>query len=564
MKFLPLIIILLWAGLMASCGGDRRVDTVLTSVDSLVFTAPDSAVRLLDSLTLDCASSAQLDRHALLTAKAREKAGIIVRDDTPDSMLSRSIDALGVAADHFRGRGDSLEVQTLFYRGVLLGYRGDYSEALVSLMEAADRAAETDDNFYRAMSYSRQADTYNRLYSVAKRAEMAKLSAKYFLLAGRPLYALREKMMLAQSLIRINDLSKGFDILNEIKTDTLLTGRHFVALYHRIISEAYFRSGDYRKSLLHSDSINIFAGRLSSIECSSASQAASTLRQFDMAEDYLKKARLSAKTKNDTANYLYSLAQLYSAEGKYDEFHDVFMKYYAGEIDLNNHLLSHPYTTLLTDYYHNSNAENLLKRKSAEENVLTLIFIILIIVILFIVSILIYRKNLRQKDLETHIIMADFQNLARKNAEQLEMQRNSPEADPDVYSLPGKLMNDFCEARYGMLSVGDSHSRFEKRAAEFIDSIDTSEVMSALEHFVDITNDNLMRRFREEFPDLPANYYKVALLSFAGFSVTSISCIIKLKEGSFRNIRSKIRTRINSSDCPDRDRFLSYFQNIRG
>ena len=88
--------------------------------------------------------------------------------------------------------------------------------------------------------------------------------------------------------------------------------------------------------------------------------------------------------------------------------------------------------------------------------------------------------------------------------------------------------------------------------------------MSALEHFVDITNDNLMRRFMEEFPDLPANYYKVALLSFAGFSVTSISCIIKLKEGSFRNIRSKIRTRINSSDCPDRDRFLSYFQNIRG
>ena len=207
---------------MASCGGDRRVDTVLTSVDSLVFTAPDSAVRLLDSLTLDCASSAQLDRHALLTAKAREKAGIIVRDDTPDSMLSRSIDALGVAADHFRGRGDSLEVQTLFYRGVLLGYRGDYSEALVSLMEAADRAAETGDNFYRAMSYREQVKVYTYLYAYDQALRLSQEAVEAFTLAGRPLHAAWEKVFLPQSLAYIGMVDEARNMIDHLATDSIV------------------------------------------------------------------------------------------------------------------------------------------------------------------------------------------------------------------------------------------------------------------------------------------------------------------------------------------------------
>ena len=208
---------------LAACTGQhRRVDTVLASADCLVFTAPDSAVRLLDSLTLDCASSAQLDRHALLTAKAREKAGIIVRDDTPDSMLSRSIDALGVAADHFRGRGDSLEVQTLFYRGVLLGYRGDYSEALVSLMEAADRAAETGDNFYRAMSYREQVKVYTYLYAYDQALRLSQEAVEAFTLAGRPLHAAWEKVFLPQSLAYIGMVDEARNMIDHLATDSIV------------------------------------------------------------------------------------------------------------------------------------------------------------------------------------------------------------------------------------------------------------------------------------------------------------------------------------------------------
>ena len=73
-----------------------------------------------------------------------------------------------------------------------------------------------------------------------------------------------------------------------------------------------------------------------------------------------------------------------------------------------------------------------------------------------------------------------------------------------------------------------------------------------------------MARFRHDVPDLSAGNYTIALLTFAGFSVESISGITKISEGGYRNARSRIRARINSSESPDADEFLSYFPKIRG
>lgn len=109
MKLLPVIsVLLLSVALCVSCGPDRRIDAVLSAADSLVFAAPDSAVALLESLDASRGSDDQIDRHALLLAKAREKAYVTVSDATPDSLLSRSIASLARAVRHFRGRGDSL------------------------------------------------------------------------------------------------------------------------------------------------------------------------------------------------------------------------------------------------------------------------------------------------------------------------------------------------------------------------------------------------------------------------------------------------------------------------
>ncbi|MDE7458395.1 MAG: hypothetical protein K2M77_05950, partial [Muribaculaceae bacterium] len=88
--------------LLTACIGGNRVSEALQTADKLIFVAPDSAVIMLDNLDLDHASRAQRARHALLLTKAREKANITV---TGDSLIA-------IAADYYRGHGDSLEVQS--------------------------------------------------------------------------------------------------------------------------------------------------------------------------------------------------------------------------------------------------------------------------------------------------------------------------------------------------------------------------------------------------------------------------------------------------------------------
>ena len=139
---------------MTACVGDNRVNETLQTADRLIFVAQDSAVIMLDNLDLDHASRAQRARHALLLTKAREKANITVTDDS----------LIAIAADYYRGCGDSLEVQSLFYHGVILGYRDDYPRALLSLIQAADLADAIGDDFYRAMACREQVGVYTKLY----------------------------------------------------------------------------------------------------------------------------------------------------------------------------------------------------------------------------------------------------------------------------------------------------------------------------------------------------------------------------------------------------------------
>ncbi len=185
-KLLSVILFVIALAAFVSCGNDRRVEAVLNDADTLMFSRPDSAVAMLDSLDLGMASRFQRARHALLLTKAREKA--YRPTDRLDSLIS-------LAVTEFRGRGDSLETQALFYRGVLLNNRRDYSAALISLMDAVDRAAETGDDFYRAMAYREQADVYSRLYSERPRYNAPTARFNIFSAPASPCMHFTKKLM---------------------------------------------------------------------------------------------------------------------------------------------------------------------------------------------------------------------------------------------------------------------------------------------------------------------------------------------------------------------------------
>ncbi len=124
--------------LMAAGCGHKNARESLLEADRLVNEHPDSALKILEDFDSHDTDRETQAWHALLLAKANEKALKHFHNDSLTAM----------AADYFRGRGDSLEIQALYYNGVIHDYNKLESEALIKLIEAVNKANAAGNDYY--------------------------------------------------------------------------------------------------------------------------------------------------------------------------------------------------------------------------------------------------------------------------------------------------------------------------------------------------------------------------------------------------------------------------------
>ena len=560
-KLLSLIIICLTLG---ACHQNNETDTALSNADTLIFSAPDSAVTLLDSLSTGDMSDFQRARHSLLLAKARAKAGIILADSPADSLLSRSIASLSKATALFQNRGDSLETQTLFYLGVLLGYRGDYSDALIALMESADISKNNNDHFYLAMSYREQAEIYTDLYAFEQAAKFGKLAYESFVQANRPLHAKWEQVSLIPSLSYSNQYEEAKELITTLLNDSLIlsdeTLRRQVYVH---ACELSIKLSDVEKAEKYFNAFLKEGGTPSSRLYAAMTRISLKAGDIDNAKQFYRKAISKAEDDTDSLAAKLALAQLQAAESDFQHAYLNQTKVYNRLNTKVNRLTTHPYTSLLSEHYHTKSIEQTAQRQIAEQRIWIGVLAIIMLIAFSCLLSLYYRKRLLRKELELEHIFSDMQALQLK-LESLIIQRTPDIENPRLSALPATLLNTLCKSRY-ILSPGDKgYKDIGKIAVDFIDTIKSSEILSDLELYIDQTNNGLMTRFREQITNLPSSYYNLALLTFIGFSNDSICCILKIGDGAARNARSKIRAAINCADCPDKELFLIYFKKMRG
>ncbi len=553
-KLLSVILFVIALAAFVSCGNDRRVDAVLNDADTLMFSRPDSAVAMLDSLDLGMASRFQRARHALLLTKAREKA--YRPTDRLDSLIS-------LAVTEFRGRGDSLETQALFYRGVLLNNRRDYSAALISLMDAVDRAAETGDDFYRAMAYREQADVYSRLYSERPRYECADSAVQYFQRAGKPLHALYEKINVADALIWLKRPAEARDSLLAVKDEAVAFGKDYAAFVHRKLSDAYARLDEPRAAIAHLDTVQMYFGRLPSFAWSLKARMAVYIDDPESAEAYLLKAIECAVTNNDSVNIDFVRPKLYYLRGRYKDAYNQLNDFMNTEVDLYNNLLSHPYTTLVGRYYKSESANLSAKYAEVNRQVVMWLIVACLLFVAIVCVVMVFRHRMRLREEREDILKSDMKELQRQLAERVA----TPPGVAGHPSSPGKIsaphhevFNRLCElaSRYTLSDEG--HKIIGLNVSLLIKSFQTDAVKHELENFVNATAGDLMQRFREQFPAMSDKKLDFVTLIFAGFKNQSVYIMLEFPSmGAVRTMRHRVKTEIETSDCRDKDEFLSYF-----
>lgn len=152
MKHLLFIVVALAVGL-AACQQHQSLTDAITQADAVVCSQTDSALAILATVDTFGAPERLKAHYVLLFEKASDKA---YRTNTADSAIS-------AAVRYYEGRGDTLEAQALYYKGVVQFNKQDYGYSLISLTQAHEAADRAKDIFYKAMSSRTLSDVYNVL-----------------------------------------------------------------------------------------------------------------------------------------------------------------------------------------------------------------------------------------------------------------------------------------------------------------------------------------------------------------------------------------------------------------
>ena len=91
---------------------------------------------------------------------------------------------------------------------------------------------------------------------------------------------------------------------------------------------------------------------------------------------------------------------------------------------------------------------------------------------------------------------------------------------------------------------------------------DLGSDIKARKRFEDMLNeesDNIVNRFRSDFPNLPEETVRLASYIFAGFDNTTLSLVLGTSPSNTRSVKKRLKDRIALSSAIYRDEYLSYF-----
>lgn len=539
--------------MLAGCRHNGIVEDRLLLADSLMSVSPDSAYAILDTLDSSDATEMLQSWHALLLVKANEKTYRRFHNDSLTKM----------AAEYFRGRGDSLEIQALFYNGVIQGYNRNYADALIYLIEATEKAAAIGDRFYQAMAYREQADIYSSLSVESKHLEYADSAQRYFSKAGRPVHALREKLSLVDALVSLARIDSAARVLSDIRSDSAyINAPAFNAAYHRLMCDIYTRRFDYQSALNHLDSVADYTNGLTSVELSQRARLLAFLGEYRMAYDALGQANLFAFESADSAQIKLSEAIIAARTDDYQKAYKAFMYFFNNYAGTSQYLVTHPYTSIVGEYYRQQSKARNDELRLTRNRLLTWIAIAALTAALAIAAVVIYRRRLREKAYQSEALLSDIQHLQKIiDIREKEAADTATQSARQSVSSRYAMLNKLYEIAGCMPDSNDGYTLLGKNVSRLLTAFRTDEALNEIEDCVNRHFGALMARFREQYPDMTERNRRFVLLSFAGFSNQSITTILDVSSpNALRTMRHRIRKQIEDTDTPDRELFLSFLR----
>ncbi|MCM1518776.1 MAG: hypothetical protein NC117_09060 [Pseudoflavonifractor sp.] len=548
---------------MSGCMTDNGVDGILTEVESCMDTAPDSALRLLESIDRDGVGDGAVGaRYALLYSQALDKNYVDVRDDS----------LITIAVRYYQAWGDKRHTMlSCYYRARILYNSADYTHAIYSILESEQLARQLNDTYYQARTNEVLADIYASTYNLPQEIKYRSIASSLYKNIGYKDNYLYSMVALSRAYANNDSYDKALNLLDSLNTDIRDT-RDSVLIASLIKSYILVylyrgddRLGDYDRAKLEYDELQKYHEyyKYNNYDYS------------NLANIYIEKGYL------DSAQYTINRAM----DNRVDMYNDVSVKHSQYLLAKNNGdfvialrlheelfektdsfvrtILEQTAATAHKDFYKRESDMALLKAQNLK---IYLIFCGIIAVIVLVSLYVIYREKLKRKNMEIDNIMNEIQT-RRQNIELLsseidnqkmqsaQLSRLVKELFSDKFTTINQLCDEYFEKKD---SDKIKYTIYSKVKSEILKLSNPDEIKK-LEKAVNDCKDNIALKLRSQFPDMKEADLTFLILVFSGLSQRAICLIMDIKLGNYYNKRQRLRCKIIESTAKDKYIFL---QNI--
>lgn len=567
MSAIRLLIFLLFAGLVASCGQLPELNQKLSEIDSLTWTDPDSAYSAIcqfDKSNMKNGRDSAMYR--LLWAELRDKT---YHDDTATNEISKAVLYFKLNDDCYNA------MRALYYQGIIAYNAGLYGQALVALMEAQSQAQDCNltNTYYPAKILGALSAVYNILGDEPKEELYARKSYEEYCKLDSAIFIIQSKLWWATTLCQTGDPKKGAKVARDIYMLSERDGDSENAVEAlQIMANAALRTEEFNNAkAYYNHLIRAYGYRM-------------THDDLNM----LMWAMTETDTPKDSIEMVYG--QILELSGEEDVTYEYYVHrgdYERATLSLENELktvedkfgmrLKNDAGVALTNWHNNKIMESDLRLKAMKERTLWIIVVSFICVILCIVLWIYNRIKANSKInrlLKDIVILQEEGKRMIQRESDLNGKLNSYITQIDDYRAKINLMNvsplrsnaldlwftkiNDLYTQYYLTGTSDKNKKnlfaAIEREMEYLRSDD--KILAEMEQHINANNDNILSELYGTLRRITSGQRRLVALLYFGLSTEAICAILNLTPGSFYNRKSRLSAHLNKSSLVSKDAIL--------
>lgn len=538
-NWLSLVLVAFFA---VPCNGLREARTGMDRAESCMKSSPDSALMIIRGIEGSTLPSRSLRaRHALLLTMAQDKCYIDVKEDS----------TIRVAYDFFQRHGSKWDrLLSTYYLGVIRQNAENYIEAALAFRDAEPLAIDLGDNRQLSLIYQHLSRIFALNYDHVRSLDYAEKALDAAERAGEKEMADFCKYDVAMQLMREYRYKEAESLMAQIISDDTSPGLRDMA--RLLLAEAVLFKGASAAELQRIKAL--YQGVLSAHNIPLSSHdfgmlAVLSEKEGDsmLADDYLAKAEERLRTSVDSSVFFNDCRNVYDLRGDWERAHVAKSKSVITQDQMIIELLGQSLTHSLESYYEDKLAkEQIMSRIRLWRYCAIAFFLMLVSGIIIIV---VRRRN--QQVLEDMIKTQEvsYELIGTLVSDKVNSLQRLSEA---YFSWDDKMIKRK-EEKDGKMLPDDIISMFRKQLNELRSD---RSFITALERSLDLNEDGLMSKAHAVLGKEKDLDNSVLVLLFSGFSIKSISYLLRMSEPSLRMRKTRYKQQFECLPEPEQSVLL--------